>query len=203
VVSGPNVAVGNGWTHNTCNECGGNGDVNQNSGNTVWAPASNSATQTNNQSNVLDQTQTVTGHSGCCSGRGDVSQSADQSNDAENSVNQRAYSAPVVVSHGNYAFWNAGDVNQNSGNTVWARASNSATQTNNQSNVAHQSQTVSGDGCCPEHGCASCHPSCESNCEPECEHECGEPKRCEPNPCKQNPCEPEHGPCGHPRRDCE
>ena len=95
------------------------------------------------------------------------------------------------MSGGNYALWNGGPVDQNSGNTVWAPASNSATQTNNQSNVAQQSQSVSGDGCCPEHGCESCHPSCEPRCEPECEPEC------EPNPCKPK------DQCGHPRRDCE
>jgi hypothetical protein len=174
VVSGPNVAIANGWGHDACNPCGG-GSVNQNSGNTVYAPASNSATQTNNQSNALGQTQRVDGGSSCCSG-GDVSQTAHQSNWAENKACQRAYSAPVVVSGGNYAVGNNGGVNQNSGNTVWAPASNSATQTNNQSNALGQSQTVDRGSCCPQ---TRCEPKCDSKCEPECEPRC-EPKSCEP-----------------------
>ena len=188
VVSGPNVAIANGWGHDTCNP-GGGGTVNQNSGNVVYAPASNSATQTNNQSNALGQTQTVTGRSGCCAGSGDVSQSATQSNDAENRLTQNAYSVPVVVSGGNYAFWNSGGVNQNSGNVVWAPASNSATQTNNQSNALGQSQSVERGGCCPHNDCQPCDQRCEPKCDSECESEC-EPK-----------CE-DHG-CGHPAKSCE
>jgi hypothetical protein len=153
VVSGPNVAVANGWGHDTCNPCGGSGGtVTQNSGNTVYAPSSNSATQTNNQSNGLGQTQTVNGSGGgsCCSGTGDVTQEATQSNDAENTATQRAVTGGYVSSGGNYAFGNKGDVSQNSGNVVWAPSSNSATQTNNQSNGLGQTQTVNGSGwgCC-------------------------------------------------------
>ena len=92
MTSGGNVAVLNA------------GDVRQNSGNNVYAPASNSATQANNQSNALGQTQTVRGGgSGCCSHAGHVSQSADQSNNGSNSATQKAYSAPVVTSGPNFA----------------------------------------------------------------------------------------------------
>jgi hypothetical protein len=196
VVSGPNVAVGNGWEHSACDPCGGSGDVNQNSGNTVFAPASNSATQTNTQSNGLGQTQTVSGRSGCCGRPDDVSRSADQSNDAENSASQSAYSVPFVTSDSNYALFNKGDVNQNSGNVVYAPAANSATQTNNQSNTLGQSQTVERSGCCSENDCGSCHsscePQCDSGCENECDHACG-------HPCENS--------CGHPRgpkhNECE
>ena len=120
---------------------------------TVYAPNSNSATQTNNQSNGLGQTQTVNGSGwGCClSGTGDVKQEATQSNDAENTATQHGL-RPVgyVSSGGNYAFGNKGDVSQNSGNIVYAPSSNSATQTNNQSNGLGQTQTVNGSGwgCC-------------------------------------------------------
>src|SRR5207247_3594897 len=83
----------------------------------------------------------------------DTSQSATQSNDGSNSASQSATSAPVVVSGPNVAVANGGScspcggsgtVTQNSGNTVDASSSNSATQPNNQSNAAGQTQTVSG-----------------------------------------------------------
>jgi len=200
VVSGPNVAVGNGWVHDACNSCApAGGDVNQNSGNWVDASNHNTATQSNNQWNGLGQTQTVTG-SGCCgSGKGDVSQSASQSNRAENTANQCGSSAPVVVSGKNVAFLNGGDVNQNSGNWVDASNHNTATQSNTQSNNLGQTQTVNGEGCCPkpcERRCDdSCEPKCESRCEPKCESRC-EPKcepRCEPKPCQKETLTPARG----------
>jgi len=166
VVSGPNIAVANGWG-DTCSRCGGDsGTVNQNSGNNVWAPASNSAHQTNRQSNALDQSQTVTGGgSGCCS-HGDVEQTANQSNSASNDASQDATSEPVVTSGWNGAAFNHGPANQNSGNNVNASTSNTATQGNNQSNSLSQSQTVNrGDGCCEK----DCHPSCPPPCKPKCE----------------------------------
>src|SRR5205085_2826247 len=177
VVSGPNVAVANGWGHSACNPCGGGGGVSQNSGNAVYAPASNSATQSNTQSNALGQTQTVDRGSSCCRKAGDVSQSAEQSNWAENSANQRAYSAPVVVSGGNYAFFNKGGTTQNSGNAVYAPASNSATQSNNQSNSLGQTQSVQGGGCCPSSDCSSCDHGCESDCGSKCDRGCEHPCR--------------------------
>jgi hypothetical protein len=148
VLSGPNVAVGNGWVHDACNSCApAGGEVNQNSGNWVDASNHNTAKQSNNQSNGLGQTQTVTG-SGCC-GNGEASQSASQSNWAENKANQCASSAPVVTSGKNVAFLNGGDVNQNSGNWVDASNHNTATQSNTQSNGLGQRQTVTGgSGCC-------------------------------------------------------
>jgi hypothetical protein len=168
VVSGPNVAAFNGWTHDSCNPCGHGGTVNQNSGNWVDASSSNSATQSNRQSNDLGQTQTVKSHgSGCC-GSGDVSQSASQSNDASNSANQTAESKPVVVSGKNVAFLEHGNVQQNSGNWVDASSSNTATQSNRQSNDLGQTQNVHRGSCCKQ----DCHPRCE-------------PKRCEPKPCDQ------------------
>jgi hypothetical protein len=196
VVSGPNVAVANGWVHDACNPCApAGGDVNQNSGNWVDASNHNTATQSNNQWNGLGQNQTVTG-SGCCRS-GDVSQSASQSNWAENKADQSATSAPLVVSGKNVAFLNGGDVNQNSGNWVDASNHNTATQSNNQSNRLGQTQTVArGDSCG-----SSCEPRCDNPCEPEpcepkpcepkrepkrCEPKCGE--RCEPR-CKPKPCE--------------
>src|SRR2546421_449949 len=109
VVSGPNVAALNG------------GDVNQNSGNWVDASNHNTANQSNTQQNGAGQSQTVAGN-GCCSSSDGASQSASQSNDGSNSADQRGYSAPIVVSGGNYAIANKDDVNQNSGN--WVDASN-------------------------------------------------------------------------------
>src|SRR5690348_10848411 len=50
VASGPNVAIANGGS--SCNPCGEGGSTTQNSGNTVNASSSNTATQTNNQSNA-------------------------------------------------------------------------------------------------------------------------------------------------------
>jgi hypothetical protein len=147
VVSGPNIAVANGWVHDACDPCApAGGDVNQNSGNWVDASNHNTATQSNNQSNGLAQNQRVTG-SGCC-GSGDVSQSASQSNWAENKADQCASSAPVVVSGKNVAFLNGGDVNQNSGNWVDASNHNRATQSNTQSNGLGQVQRVSGGSSC-------------------------------------------------------
>jgi hypothetical protein len=69
VISGPNVAIANGWGRDSCDQCGGDGGtVNQNSGNWVYAPASNSATQTNYQTNALGQSQRVhsSGRGACC-----------------------------------------------------------------------------------------------------------------------------------------
>jgi hypothetical protein len=195
VESGPNVAFGNGWGHDACNPCGGgSGTVNQNSGNTVWAPSSNTANQTNNQSNGLGQTQTVNGAgSGCC-GSGDVTQSASQSNSGENSANQTAYSAPVVESGKNAAFFNHGDTTQNSGNNVNAASTNTATQGNNQSNNLGQSQTVDRGGCCPPNDCNPCNSCPPPPCEPKpCPPPPCEPKPCEPKPCPPPPCEPK--PC--------
>ena len=62
-----------------------------------------------------------------------------------------------MVSGGNYAIANKGDVNQNSGNNVDASNTNTANQRNNQSNGAGQSQTVAGtSGCCHSGGrCSS------------------------------------------------
>ena len=176
VTSGHNVAFANA------------GPINQNSGNWVDASNHNTATQSNNQSNGLGQSQTVSGAgSGCC-GAGDVSQSADQSNSAENTADQSGYSAPVVTSGHNMAFLDHGGPRQNSGNVVNASNHNTAGQSNNQSNSLGQHQSVNRGGCCPP---APCEPSCEPKCPPEpceprcppnpCEHEC-EP-RCEPNPC--------------------
>jgi hypothetical protein len=210
VVSGPNIAAFNGWGHDSCNPCdpcnpcgGDGGTVNQNSGNNVWAPASNTANQTNNQSNALGQTQTVTGGgSGCCSATGDVTQEARQSNYGDNEANQTATSAPWVESGKNVALFNHGDVTQNSGNNVWAPASNAANQSNNQSNNLGQTQTVDRGGCCPLSDCNSCNPCDSCNpcnpcppppcepCEPRCEPNPCEPKPCEPKPCEPNPCEP-------------
>jgi hypothetical protein len=145
VVSGPNIAILN------------SGDVNQNSGNNVDASTENNAKQTNNQSNGAGQSQTgesKDGKKGCCSseqGSGGATQSAKQSNEGTNTANQRATSTPVVISGGNVAILNKGDVHQNSGNNVDASAENNADQTNNQSNGAGQSQTVGKDGhkgCC-------------------------------------------------------
>src|SRR6266480_552206 len=134
VVSGPNVAVLN------------SGDVNQNSGNYVNASNTNTANQSNHQTNSAGQSQTVAGN-GCCSSDG-AEQTASQSNEGSNNADQRGYSAPIVVSGGNYAIANKGDVNQNSGNWVDASNHNTANQSNTQSNGAGQSQTVAGNGCC-------------------------------------------------------
>jgi hypothetical protein len=157
VVSGPNVAVANGWgggdTRSSCNPCGGDGGTTtQNSGNEVDASATNNATQVNDQSNGAGQSQTVgQGGGTCCStSSGSAEQSADQSNQGTNEANQTATSAPVVVSVPNVAVLNGGDVHQNSGNDVDASSENNATQVNNQSNGAGQSQTVGhgGSSCC-------------------------------------------------------
>jgi clumping factor A len=167
VVSGPNVAVANGWGGG-CGPCGdSSGSVSQNSGNNVWAPASNRAYQTNNQSNDLGQTQTVTGGSGCCS-HGDVEQTASQYNTASNDASQNAKSEPVVTSGWNGSAFNHGPATQNSGNNVNASTSNTAKQGNDQSNSLGQSQTVRGNGCCKE----DCHPSCPRPCKPRCERPC-------------------------------
>src|SRR5256885_1190261 len=136
VVSGPNVAALN------------SGDVNQNSGNYVDASNHNTANQSNRQSNGAGQSQTVAGN-GCCSSSEGAPQTASQSNEGSNSADQRGYSAPIVVSGGNYAIANKGDVNQNSGNWVDASNHNTANQSNTQSNSPGQSQTVAGgNGCC-------------------------------------------------------
>ncbi|MFL5945254.1 MAG: hypothetical protein ACJ74C_07430, partial [Gaiellaceae bacterium] len=175
VASGKNVALFN------------HGDVAQNSGNNVYAPSSNTANQTNNQSNALGQTQSVTGGgSGCCS-TGDVEQTASQCNTASNEANQTAYSAPVVSSDANWAAFNKGPTTQNSGNNVNAASTNTANQGNNQSNNLGQSQTVDRGGCCPPSDCNPCNPCPPPPCEP-CQPRC-EPKPCEPNPCPP-PCEP-------------
>src|SRR5207249_7675335 len=106
-----------------------------------WVDASNhnSATQSNNQSNVLGQTQTVTG-SGCC-GNGEASQSASQSNWSENKADQSASSAPVVTSGKNVAFLNGGDVSQNSGNRAGASDQHTATQNTTPENAERAQRT--------------------------------------------------------------
>src|SRR5437660_8891699 len=143
VISGANVAIANG---SSCNPCGGSGTTNQNSGNVVNASNTNSATQTNTQSNGAGQTQTVS------QGASDPSQSADQSNQAENTTTQSGTSEPIVVSGPNVAALNSGDVNQNSGNYVDASNHNTANQSDHQTNSAGQSQTVAGNGCCSSDG---------------------------------------------------
>ncbi|MEN3313195.1 MAG: hypothetical protein V7645_2524 [Actinomycetota bacterium] len=160
VVSGPNVAIANGWGHDKCDPCGeSGGDVHQNSGNWVDASATNNTTQVNDQSNGLGQSQRAEGGGwGCCSQDGGATQTADQSNWGKNKANQTATSAPLVVSGGNYAILNEGDVRQNSGNWVDASATNNATQVNDQSNGLGQSQRVKGGGgwgCCSEYGGAT------------------------------------------------
>jgi len=178
VYSGPNVAVGNGWGRDLCNRCGGNGGtVKQNSGNNVDASNHNTATQSNNQSNALGQVQQVKGGGwGCCSSS-DVDQTASQSNTASNEANQTGTSAPVVQSGPNLAAFNHGGVAQNSGNNVDASNTNTARQTNNQSNKLGQKQSVRRGGCCKPAPCErSCEPRCEPNpCQPRCE-----PKPCDP-----------------------
>src|SRR5207247_4835913 len=81
-----------------------------------------------------------------------VSQTATQSNDGSNTANQSGTSEPIVVSGPNIAVANGsscnpcgggGTTNQNSGNIVDASNTNSATQANNQSNGAGQTQTAS------------------------------------------------------------
>jgi hypothetical protein len=81
-----------------------------------------------------------------------VSQTATQSNDGSNTANQSGTSEPIVVSSPNIAVANgsacnpcggSGTTNQNSGNIVDASNTNSATQTNDQSGGAGQTQTVS------------------------------------------------------------
>jgi hypothetical protein len=174
-VSGPNIALANGG-HDKCNPCGGDGGtVHQNSGNAVDASTSNTATQSNNQSNDLDQWQKVKrgGWDGCCSKGGDVSQSATQSNDGSNSANQSGASDVTTVSGHNIAAFNKGGADQNSGNAVDASTRNTATQSNNQSNSLSQAQTV-------KRGCSSC-----------CPHDC---KPCQPK-CEPRPCEPKCSPC--------
>jgi hypothetical protein len=177
VISGPNVAIGNGWGHDSCNPCnGGGGTVHQNSGNKVDASATNNAYQVNKQSNLLGQSQWVKDSGGwsCCSKDGGATQTADQSNWGKNEANQTATSAPLVISGGNYAILNKGGVHQNSGNKVDASAMNNATQVNNQSNGLGQSQRVKGGGhCCPP----------KDDCRPQCEPKRDNPKRCEPNRC--------------------
>ena len=173
VVSGGNIAVLN------------KGDVSQNSGNTVDASVTNTANQTINQSNVLGQTQWVEGGgSGCRSQDGGPTQTADQSNWGENKADQSGTSVPVVLSGPNVAAFNKGDVNQNSGNTVDASVTNTANQTNNQSNVLGQSQWVRGSD---REDC--CKPGCKPESKPRCEPQRCEPKRCEPK-CEPRPCQP-------------
>ena len=173
VNTSPNVAIAN-W-----------GDVNQNSGSFVNAPASNKAEQENEQSNALGQSQTVNGSGGNCCSSGDPSgdQSAYQKNWGKNELSQTAVSAPIVTNASpNVAFLNWGDVNQNSGSFVNAPASNTATQTNTQSNQAGQTQTVTGGGCESE-----CKPERTNECKPECRREC-KPRECQKQECKQHPC---------------
>jgi len=174
-VSGPNIAIANG-KHDKCNRCGEDGGtVHQNSGNAVDASTRNDATQTNTQSNDLDQKQKVKGGGwGCCSEGGDVSQSATQSNDGSNSADQSGASNVTTVSGHNIAAFNKGGADQNSGNAVDASTRNHATQTNTQSNDLEQTQKVRGgsSSCCPR----ECQPKCEPKCEPQ-------------------PCEPRWSPC--------
>jgi hypothetical protein len=172
VVSGPNVAIANGWGREKCSPCGGSGgNVSQNSGNTVDASVTNTANQTNNQSNVLGQTQWVEGGgSGCRSQDGGPTQTADQSNWGENKADQSGTSVPVVLSGPNVAAFNQGDVNQSSGNTVDASVTNTADQTNNQSNSLGQSQWVRGTGRSPRCEPKRCEPKCEPRpCRPKCD----------------------------------
>src|SRR4051812_43163942 len=137
VVSGPNIAMFN------------DGDVHQNSGNKVDSSASNDANQQNNQENGAGQSQTTGQGGSCCKSSSSADQSANQSNDGSNYANQSAKSEPVVISGGNIAVFNHGDVNQNSGNYVRSSADNDADQQNNQENGAGQSQTTGhGDWCC-------------------------------------------------------
>ena len=181
VNTSPNVAIAN-W-----------GDVNQNSGSFVNAPASNKAEQENEQSNALGQSQTVNGSGGNCCSSGDPSgdQSAYQKNWGKNELSQTAVSAPIVTNASpNVAFLNWGDVNQNSGSFVNAPASNTATQTNTQSNQAGQTQTVTGGGCeseCKPECTNECKPECTKECKPECRREC-KPRECQKQECKQHPC---------------
>jgi hypothetical protein len=174
VVSGPNIAAFN------------HGDVRQNSGNDVDSSARNSLTQSNDQSNDLDQKQSVEGGrccpekdnhgywgkeggEGCCAkDGGGATQTADQSNWAKNDADQDAYSIPIVKSGDNIAVFNGGPVHQNSGNDVDSSAKNSLWQSNDQSNDLDQRQTVHG-------GKADCRPKCE-------------PRGCEPKQCKPKEC---------------
>jgi hypothetical protein len=203
VISGPNIAIANGGKkENECKPCGESrgGDVNQNSGNTVDASTRNFARQSNDQSNNLDQSQAVKGGSSCCSKDGrDVSQYADQSNEAYNTANQSGASDVWVISGPNFAFakeergkrkcdWcgdnRGGDVDQNSGNTVDASTRNKADQSNTQSNDLTQTQTVKGRSDCGQPRKDDCKPSCNHDCKPKCEqpkHEHACKPRC--NPC--------------------
>src|SRR5918992_3750706 len=95
-------------------------------------------------------------------------QSATQSNDATNTANQTATSAPVVenaspntaIANGskgdpcNPCAPSGGNVTQNSGSTVNAPVTNNATQTNGQSNAAGQSQTAGQTGTTSDHCCS-------------------------------------------------
>src|SRR5437763_2793604 len=160
VNASPNVAIANGGSDSvtkssatntpSCNPCAGQGgNVTQNSGSVVNAPASNKAEQENEQSNGAGQSQTITGQNGCCSSDTSGTQTAEQKNKGENKLSQTAVSAPVVVNASpNVAIANSGDVNQNSGSAVNAPASNKAEQENEQSNGAGQSQTVTSQGGC-------------------------------------------------------
>src|SRR5439155_2942049 len=179
----PNIAFANGReVKSPCETCGGGGDVHQNSFTFVNAPASNTATQKNNQSNALGQTQTVGSGSdwgGCCSkSESGNEQEANQSNTGTNSARQAAESEPFVINGSpNVAIGNSGETSQESGTFVNARASNSATQTNNQSNEAGQTQTGRSGACESE-----CHPS---GCTNDCKRE-----KCKPH--YRNECKSEH-----------
>jgi hypothetical protein len=155
VVSGPNIALFN------------EGNVDQNSGNDVDSSASNHASQTNDQSNDADQSQTGgKGGGSCCSNNsGSGTQTADQSNKAKNDADQTAVSVPIVVSGPNIAVGNKGDVHQNSGNDVDSSAKNDATQTNDQSNDADQSQTggKGGGSCCSKNSGSGTQTADQSN----------------------------------------
>src|SRR5205814_1271197 len=125
---------------------------------TVDASTRNRARESNEQSNTLSQSQWVKGGSTCCSKRsGDVSQSAEQSNDASNTADQTGASYVTVMSGGNFAAFRKGDVEQNSGNTVDTSTRNSAKQENTQSNTLEQTQSVRGDTCrCEDEWKPSC-----------------------------------------------
>src|SRR2546430_847807 len=91
----PTVAAATAAVKNPCDPCepAGGGKVDQNSGSTINAPVTNNASQSNTQTNVLGQAQTVSSDEagrGCCSkGRsGETEQEATQSNDGSNSANQ-------------------------------------------------------------------------------------------------------------------
>jgi len=157
VNASPNVAIAN--FGGSCGKCG-EGGVTQNSGASSDATASNwnASSQSNTLKNSAGQSQTGAGKDDwkCCHAEGKSggqSQKVDQSQDASNSISQdaRAWSVAVNASP-NVAIANFGDVNQNSGASSDATASNwnASSQSNTLKNSAGQSQTGAekGDGKC-------------------------------------------------------